>query len=166
MEHPRHIAPLKDTPPFHDFSISRHCWETIRPLIQPGISTLECGSGLSTLLFDAAGAVHTALEHDARYAAPSASVQLLSLSGNPKWYDWEPPHAYDLIFIDGPPESIGRGGILRVIEQCTHDRSVIAVDDVHRPAEQQLLSQILQISPRTPRLYRGDRRDFAICLPQ
>ena len=158
-------SPPKDTPPFHDFSISRYCWETIRPLIQPGISTLECGSGLSTLLFEAAGSIHTALEHDKQYAAPSASVRVLPLAGTPRWYDWQPPHAYDLVFIDGPPEAIGSGGILRVIEKCVHSRSIIVVDDVHRPAEQQLLAQILKIVPRIPIYYKGDRRDFAICVP-
>jgi hypothetical protein len=128
---------------FDDWTIPRALWEELRRLLRPGMATLECGSGLSTRLFDAAGCRHTALEHDPARRAPSESVVLATLAGDPPWYDWTPSRRYDLILIDGPPRDAGgRWGILRVLDAMVHDRTVIVLDDTNRAAESRLAEEI------------------------
>ena len=125
--------------PLDDWTIPPELWERIRPMLRPGMVTLETGSGLSTLLLEGAGCRHTALEHDRRFAAATDSVVLAPLAGDPPWYDWEPTHAYDLILIDGPPQDAGgRAGILRVIDRLVHGRTIIVLDDTNRARESRL----------------------------
>lgn len=128
--------------PFNIWTLTPRLWYDLRAMLRPGMVTLECGSGLSTLLFEAAGCCHTALENDPRFAPPSPSVILRPLTGDPPWYDWVPPRTYDLILIDGPTGSIGRNGVLRVLGECLHEQSVVVIDDVHRPAENELARAI------------------------
>ena len=104
--------------------------------------TLECGSGLSTLLFDTKGCEHISLEHYSYHMSGSNSVILTKLTGNPLWYDWIPSHPFDLIFIDGPAEAKDRFGILRVLRECLHGSTVIVLDDTNRIPEQQLREKI------------------------
>ena len=104
--------------------------------------TLECGSGLSTLLFDVKGCKHTSLEHYSYYMAGSDSVILTKLIGDPLWYDWKPTSSFDLIFIDGPASPMDRFGILRVLKDCLKEDTVIVLDDTNRIPEQQLREKI------------------------
>ncbi len=130
-------------PVFNNWTIPRGLWEVVRPMLRPGMVTLETGSGLSTQLFDAAQCRHTALEHDPRFAAGYDSIVLVPLAGDPPWYDWEPTCAYELILIDGPPKYAGsRAGILRVIDRLVTDRTVIVLDDTNRSEEDQLAGRL------------------------
>ena len=87
------------------------------------------------------------------------------LVGDPPWYDWKPSHPFDLILIDGSPGTIGRKGILRVLDDCVHETTIVVLDDTNRPAERELAEDIsrrygLQCrhSPK-----QQDGRSFAIC---
>jgi hypothetical protein len=152
--------------PFHDWTIPRELWDELRPMLRAGMLTLECGSGLSTLLFDAAGCRHTALEHDRAFAAPSDSVVLVPLAGAPPWYDWEPTHPYDLILVDGPPQhSGGRDGIMRVFGILVHPTTVVILDDTNRPAERRLADTICRQFQLRPTHYMQHERGFSILTP-
>jgi hypothetical protein len=147
---------------FNDWTIPRKLWEIIRPMLGPGMTTLETGSGLSTLLFEAAQCRHTALEHDERFAAPSRCVLLRPLAGTPPWYDWEPTDRYDLILIDGPPASFGREGILRVFKRLVNDETIVVLDDTHRPAESRLAATICRGFGFEAKHYAEEGRGFAV----
>ncbi|HUT09045.1 MAG TPA: hypothetical protein VMY42_00980 [Thermoguttaceae bacterium] len=150
-------------PPFTDWTISRDLWATLRPRLRPGLSTLETGSGLSTLLFDAAGCRHTALEHNPKFAAPSRSVVRVDLVGDPRWYDWTPTRRYDLILIDGPPKDVApRDGIDRVLADCLNHETTILLDDTHRPGEHALAERIAADHGYTPLFHGNDKRGFAL----
>ena len=130
-------------PNFDKWTIPRQLWEMVRPILRPGMVTLETGSGLSTQLFDAAECRHTALEHDPRFAVGSDSIVLVPLVGDPPWYDWEPTCACELILIDGPPKyAASRTGVLRVIDRLVSARTVIVLDDTNRSEEDQLAGRL------------------------
>jgi hypothetical protein len=132
------------------WSITGHLWATISNFTGPSMRTLECGSGLSTSLFVHSGCIHTALEHDQqtlnilRTADDEAakSVLLRPLEGEPRWYDWLPDAPFDVILIDGPPGTIGRAGILSVLDRLVHNSTIIFCDDAGRRDERQLVTQI------------------------
>jgi len=151
-------------PVFNDWTIPRELWEMVRPTLRPGMVTLETGSGLSTLMFDAAECRHTALEHDPRFAAESDSVLLKPLVGDPPWYDWEPARPCELILIDGPPKYAGsRSGVLRVIDRLVTAGTVIVLDDTNRADEDQLAGRLAGRFGLQRIDYRaGSRRRFSI----
>ena len=124
------------------WEISDDCCAAIAERLRPGMRTLETGSGRSTELFERMGCQHVALEHDPRRGARSRSVVMAPLTGDPPWYDWVPPHACDLILIDGPAWWIGRGGVMRVLPYLLHDHTVVVIDDTHRAAERRLAERI------------------------
>lgn len=122
----------------------------LRHLLRPKLRTLECGSGLSTRLFVAAGCDHLALEHDQRFAAPLPPVHLCPLIGNPPWYDWKPQGPFDLVLIDGPPANCGgRTGILPFIRELSHSRTIFVCDDTERPDDAALADTIARQLNRT-----------------
>lgn len=160
------LYPPDDSAPYTNWTISRYCWETIRLLLNPAGATLECGSGLSTLLFDAVGCRHTALEHDPNRCAASSSVCLAPLVGDPQWYDWVPTSQFDLIFIDGPPGRIGRSGIRRHIRTMMHDETIVILDDTNRLAEHRLCRQLAEDLLLDGLGFQGHSRSFSILWPR
>lgn len=103
---------------------------------------LECGSGLSTLCL-AAATEHPiiALEHMATWACKiermtkntSVDMHLTDIKdyGEYKWYADVPKDTYDLVIIDGPPDSTGRGGIFQQLNGEIANATIV-VDDIAR----------------------------------
>lgn len=152
-----------------EFAIAPELWQAIEPHLQPGILTLEFGSGLSTWLFDAANTAHTALEHDASWARRcrrgnlSPMVRLHEQQIRDGWYDWRPNRPYDVILIDGPPGNIGREGVLPHVEKLCHATTIVFVDDVQRTPERKLAEKIAQCLDRTiETITCADGRESAI----
>ena len=127
-------------------TITPKLWQVIRKNVTPGMKTLECGSGLSTVLFDRLTDNHVALEHEAKWAdimAPiTQSVHLSSIDQQTGWYTSCPTGPFDFLLIDGPTGNIGRAGILPHLDRLTHDSTTIIVDDTHRAAESDLAAAI------------------------
>lgn len=137
-----------------NWALSGPLWTRIAADLKPGLRTLELGSGLSTQLFLDAGCDHTAVEHDAGWIDRLAGVfpdctrvvQHAPLTGSPPWYNWSPQgERFDLILIDGPPGEIGRDGVLGVLPQLVHERTILVIDDVLRPDDRLLAAKIHEL---------------------
>lgn len=122
---------------------------------------VECGSGLTTLLFGAAtagtGRQVVSLEHIPAWAervrgaiarTPWDHVQVLDRPlrhhHSFEWYGVEPeslPSAIGLLFIDGPPSHSdgGRIGALRLLRPALGKGSVIILDDWDQPSGQRAI---------------------------
>lgn len=119
--------------------------------------TLECGSGLSTLLLGVVakrgGFEHWALEHQrewsvrvrrdlARYGLPTVRVSTAALKqyAGFDWYDpplAEMPSRFALVVCDGPPSGTmgGRYGLVPVMREHLRPGCVILLDDAWREDE-------------------------------
>jgi hypothetical protein len=129
-------------------------------------STLEYGCGLSTLYFAINSPQHICVDDNVDYSSKvrSATIDLMekfglkfyytcdfviaSLKGKSyaKWYAWDPPQKFDLVFVDGPSTSgeQSRCSFLIDLPKVTHENSLILIDDTHRDDEQFLVSRIIE----------------------
>lgn len=128
-----------------------------RALTTPG-PTLECGSGLSTLLLGVIaqqrGLRHFALEHSPQWAARVrshlerqhiGSVTVCSAPlkdhGEFSWYDVSLeslPDSFSLVLCDGPPSGTtkgGRYGLVPILRSRLKPGCVILLDDIAREEE-------------------------------
>jgi hypothetical protein len=128
----------------------RHALDTRGP-------TLECGSGLSTILLGAIarqrGERHWALEHAPEWAARVQAclhrygLDCVAMCANPlkdygpySWYDApldSMPESFALVICDGPPGSTpgGRYGLAPVMNTRLEPGCVILLDDAGREPE-------------------------------
>ncbi len=81
-------------------------------------------------------------------------------SGGALWYSakvkslWEYTNGegFDLILVDGPPGSVGRGACVPVLSGLLHPGTVILFDDVHRAEEGRILADWQRRDPRLRRV--------------
>jgi len=138
-----------------NMAISEACAETITRLVaEYGVrSSMESGSGVSTLLLASCVEHHTALENNPKVREDvqkglwlhglDAFLPKVSLVGSPKWYaNGITPRPVDLILIDGPVGRIGRHGAIDAVGDWCHKSTIIVVDDTHREAERRIASII------------------------
>jgi flavin-dependent dehydrogenase len=130
-----------------------HAWQSCGP-------TLECGSGLSTLLLGVIaqqrGHEHWALEHKAEWAdkvergAERHGLRAVRVHTAPlkryagyTWYDppfHEMPRHFALAVCDGPPADTpgGRYGLVPVMRERLSVGCVILLDDAEREHEREI----------------------------
>ena len=143
-------------------------WSALEEYLRAGVAhvietddaILECGTGLSTLLFGAVaqarGIEYWALEHLPewsdrithyleRYKATEVhiSTQPLRTYADFEWYDpplAEMPRSFSLVICDGPPSRTlgGRYGLVPVMRTRLKAGCVILLDDAEREQERQI----------------------------
>ncbi|CAK9099169.1 Tape measure protein (TMP), partial [Durusdinium trenchii] len=162
-------------------AIPRPLFHELRKRIRPGMYTLEFGSGLSTLLFEAVGTDHIAIEHDSSWAErlrPLLKRERTRLVVSPidgeavePWYQWRPaaegPDAgrqVDLVLIDGPPGRIGRAGCRHLLADLLAPAATVLIDDTHREAEQKLSEDLQGMYGFRSRRVQCGQRAFDILV--
>ena len=125
-------------------------------LFPDGGKILEFGSGDGTRIlaenFDVCS-----IEHDEMWAEkidtechliPIISNNISTKNNQEGWYDVHKvlnviPDDLDIVIIDGPNGTIGRHGILSIVDSLPKNATYI-VDDVHRNAEMDLYEKLVQ----------------------
>ena len=116
---------------------------------------LEFGSGFGSTLLAKQCTVYS-VEHDEKFLslfpeinyihAPLSDCQMIEEFGDTEWYDpgaikSHMPKKCDVIIVDGPPEKVGRSGLLHNLEMFSED-SIWIIDDVLRLKDQLLANYI------------------------
>jgi hypothetical protein len=163
---------------FGGWAIDEKLYNYIRFLLPEGSSILELGSGEGSSEL----AKHynmTCVEHDPAWVNKFSNINYIQvgikeykrtawLPTENEWYnaaELAPKLKdidYDLLLIDGPPGSIGRGGILKYRDLFNLNVPII-IDDTHRGNEWRvavILSRLLKLPIYTPE--PANRKLFSI----
>lgn len=127
-----------------DWSLPSAVFDYLAPRIR-GLYVLEFGSGKGSTRLASLCAELTSIEHDEKYATfyPPDAGQVIHAPIDPAtgWYSRQVlearmPKRIDAIVVDGPPGTIGRGGLLKHLDLIPD--VPILFDDTHRGAEREL----------------------------
>lgn len=159
-------ALAKRMPKVDGGTASRELIDALRPLLRRGQRTLELGSGLTTLLFNAIGTRHLAVEQSKAWVetmsdlAPRCEVLHAPLNGD-GWYSWRPnaDEAFDVVVVDGPSK-VGRSLLLEHARDAIAGAAYIIVDDTNRPEEAQLAASLERELDMRRRRVRPGARHF------
>jgi hypothetical protein len=134
--------------------INAYAW--IRFNVPIASSILELGSGKVSPLLRLDYELHS-IEHNEKFV-DDKTIHAPIKNG---WYDLpELDIDWDLLIIDGPPQNIGRFGVL---ESGLIERSpVILVDDVNRPKDLDLAKRISKMTGRGMTIHKDGQKEFAI----
>jgi hypothetical protein len=145
---------------FGGWAIQESCYNFIRQILPEGAVILELGSGIGTHhlskhytmfsienygewidKYKSTYIYAPIVYYNDKYPAPDLPGE----DGHRQtgWYDYHLvknnlPEHYDLILVDGPNGTFGRGGFLKHIEIFKHDVPII-FDDVNREPEKELM---------------------------
>ena len=126
------------------WSISQELFNFVRYVLPKGSTMVELGSGWASSQFSKFYTVYS-VEHDKRWLNKYNTNYIYAPIVN-RWYDpqtleKELPQKYDLILVDGPLGTIGRGGFYKYLHLFNTD-VIIIFDDVERQAEYNLMCNV------------------------
>lgn len=134
---------------------------------------LEFGSGDGTIKLNEFCEVHS-IEHNHKWVGYCTDSHYIyapikvynDKNGIYKWYDIdiirrELPSSYDLVLVDGPPGSVGRGGILHHLSFFNTNVPYV-FDDTHRKAEDTLANKFAELVGRKSKKIKSKIKSFTI----
>tara|TARA_B110000914_G_C15516320_1_gene473772 strand:+ start:2271 stop:2852 length:582 start_codon:yes stop_codon:yes gene_type:complete len=139
-----------------DWMLPFDIFKFLKSTFDSGSKILEFGSGDGTALLAEYFEI-CSIEHDEEWAKKIATTcHLIPITSNEYseqhsqvgWYDRKLveaiiPDEIDIVIIDGPPGTIGRHGVLSILNSMPKSATYI-VDDVHREQELDLYGRLLQ----------------------
>lgn len=144
-----------------DFSIGFNLYAYIRYHLQRGKIILELGSGEVSNLLSLDYQIYS-VEHDKIYIDRHDTNYIYAPIKN-GWYDLDSgdlPNLYDLLLIDGPPEKIGRYGIIEHLD--LFDLTNVIVDDTHREMEKEIAKAISDKTGRQITPFKDGTKEFSV----
>lgn len=151
-----------------DWTICMKLYGYMLSILKQGSAVIEFGSGWSSGELSRYLKVYS-VEHDPKWLNKYNTNYIYApiVDG---WYDTEAlksqlPENYDLILVDGPPSTIGRGKFLDNIDLFKKNVPII-FDDVERAPERTLMIKTAELLQRTPIIMDCGHKKFAVLFPQ
>jgi len=152
---------------FGGWAISKQLFDWLLEALPEKSTLLELGSGSGTEQL----ARHfrmISVEHDPDFVGRHDSTYIHAPIVN-GWYDpviiadalARLSIPYDLLLIDGPPQGIGRAGILRHLALFDLTKPLV-LDDVHRAPERQLLDELAKRAGRRHKIFSDGAKSFGV----
>ena len=153
--------------PFGDWAISKQLFDYLRETLPSGSTILELGSGAGTAELAKHYRMYS-VEHDASFLNQHSSTYIHAPIVN-GWYDTsifsgQRPSSYDLLLVDGPPQTIGREGILQNLALLDLTKPAV-IDDVHREPERRILDALARHIGVVPEIRSDGTKSFGILRP-
>lgn len=158
---------MTDSSPFGGWAISKQLFDWILEVLPKKSTILELGSGSGTEQL----AKHfrmVSVEHDPDFVGIYDSTYIFAPIVN-GWYDAaiigkalsRLSIRYDLLLVDGPPNQIGRAGILRHLGLFDLTKPIV-LDDVHRAPERRLLEVLAKRAGRRHKIFSDGVKSFGV----
>ena len=152
---------------FDSWSISQYLFDFIRDILEDGKILLEFGSGWASGQFSKYYTVYS-IEHSPEWLNRFDTHYIFAPIKN-GWYDIEAikqglPKHYDLILVDGPPATIGRGGLLNNLHLFNTNVPII-FDDVQRKTDYDLMVKVAKKLGKDFKIFKdtaGYKKAFGI----
>ncbi len=149
------------------WSVCEKLYTYIQSILPEGGTMLELGSGWASGEFSKHYSVWS-VEHNAKWLNLYDTHYIYApiVDG---WYSTDHlkkqlPKKYDLILIDGPPGSIGRGKFFDHIDLFNTDVP-LTFDDINRPAEYELMTKVAKHLKRDIKVYKCGHKKFGVVMP-
>ena len=154
---------------FGGWSIDKEVFDYIQQVLPAGKTILELGSGWASEILSEYYTVYS-IEHDPQWVGKYNTHYIYAPIIN-GWYDVsvlsnELPTHYDLILIDGPTGTIGRGKFYTNL-YLFNTNTIMIFDDVNRIAEYNLLVAVSQKLNKPYTIYKSNgQKNFGVILPE
>lgn len=156
-----------DCSPFGGWAISEQLFDWLLEVLPEKSMILELGSGSGTQQL-AKYFRMVSVEHNPDFVGLYDSTYIYAPIVN-GWYDAaiigealsRLSVRYDLLLVDGPPQQIGRAGILQNLELFDLTKPMV-IDDVHRASEKQLLEILAQRAGRECQIFADSTKSFGV----